>query len=409
MLARTLRLSQARACRTALLQPALSLSQFALPDPHPRRLDLNLPTALAQRHQRRLLSSSSASSLSLSASSRAGTGSVEKKEEGEGTPYDPSRLVFLSRPSPSSEGGEDADADADADEGIVVLNLNRPQAANAISTTLLAQLHEALAHLRFPPSTQEEPAPALRTLIIRSLSPRIFCAGADLKERATMSIPQVDAFLLSLRTACSAIERLPCPVLAALDGSAMGGGLELALCADLRVAAAAAASPSSSAGAGAGAGAGASKTRFGLTEAKLGIIPGAGGTQRLSRLLGPAKAKDLIFSGRLLSPEQAFEVGLVDHLAPPSYSQAQGGAKAEETGAGTAAFGKALELAREMSQNGPLALRAAKLAIDKGSQMDIETALDFERECYERLFGTEDRLEGLRAFKEKRKPKYIGR
>ncbi|KAK0554524.1 hypothetical protein OC846_002096 [Tilletia horrida] len=320
------------------------------------------------------------------------------------SPFDSSRLAYLSRSKVQ-----------DGTEGVLTLTLNRPTAANAISTTLLSQLQDALAYLRFPGISSNDnsgaqktldtnsPSP-VRTLIIRSAAPKIFCAGADLKERATMTIPQVDAFLSSLRSAFSAVERLPCPVIAALDGLAMGGGLELALCADIRVA-------------------GPSATRLGLTEAKLGIIPGAGGTQRMSRLLGPSKAKDLIFSGRLLNAEQAYDIGLVDHLATAENS----GASAQ----GEEAYGKALELAAEMSQNGPLALRAAKLAIDKGSQMDMyvqigqilfsntathassrlnsETALDFERECYERLFGTEDRLEGLRAFKEKRKPKYIGR
>ncbi|KAL9933372.1 hypothetical protein V8E36_007548 [Tilletia maclaganii] len=283
------------------------------------------------------------------------------------------RLVYLSQPSSSSSSDGDDDG-----TGIYVLTLNRPAAANAISTELLAQLHEALKFLRFPPSPKEQ----VRVLVLRSAVPSVFCAGADLKQRATMTTPQIDAFLLALRAALSAIERLPVPVIAALDGLAMGGGLELALAADMRVA-----SSSSQGG---------KKLRLGLTETKLGIIPGAGGTQRLSRLVGVSRAKDLIFSGRLVDGPEALEIGLVDHLAPPD-------------GGEDAAFQKALELAREMSRNGPLALRAAKLAIDKGYRMDMETALDFERECYERLFGTEDRLEGLRAFKEKRKPRYLGR
>ncbi|KAE8233618.1 hypothetical protein CF326_g1347 [Tilletia indica] len=293
------------------------------------------------------------------------------------SPFDPTRLAYLSQANRTSEEGKTAEQ-----SGIFVLTLNRPKAANAISTTLLSHLHDALTYLRSPNSQDE--SSLLRTLIIRSSAPGIFCAGADLKERATMSIPQVDSFLLSLRSAMSNIESLPVPVIAALDGLAMGGGLELALCADIRVG-------------------GPRATRLGLTEAKLGIIPGAGGTQRLTRLLGPSKAKDLIFSGRLLDASQAFELGLVDHLAKGGEGSSEGAGEGQE------AYRRALELATEMSQNGPLALRAAKLAIDKGSQMDIEAGLDFERECYEQLFGTEDRLEGLRAFKEKRKPKYIGR
>lgn len=197
-----------------------------------------------------------------------------------------------------------------------------------------------------------------------------------------MSQVQVDQFLADLRSAFTGIERLPVPTIAALDGLAMGGGMELALCADLRVAAE-------------------DVKGLGLTETKLAIIPGAGGTQRMTRLLGPSRAKDLIYTARLLNSKEAAELGLVDYLASPSPSKP---ASADEG----SAFQKAVSIAAQIALNGPLAIRAAKLAIDKGAAMDTETGLDFERACYQTLMGSQDRLEGLKAFAEKRKPVYKG-
>ncbi|KIS70784.1 putative methylglutaconyl-coa hydratase [Mycosarcoma maydis] len=253
------------------------------------------------------------------------------------------------------------------DEHISVLTLNRAPAKNAISKALLAEMDQHVTSL-LTSST-------VRTLLIRSSVSGTFCAGADLKERKGMSKAEVDAFLLGLRKVFTNVSRLPMPTIACLDGLAMGGGLELALTCDLRIA-------------------GPAATRLGLTETKLGIIPGAGGTSRLTRLVGAARAKELIFSAKLVDAVEASRIGFVDIVA--------------QEGDDTAAFNKGVQLARSFAKNGPLAVRAAKLAIDKGEQMDPETALDFERQCYETILGTKDRLEGLKAFAEKREPEYRG-
>ncbi|PSS35410.1 hypothetical protein PHLCEN_2v1565 [Hermanssonia centrifuga] len=200
-----------------------------------------------------------------------------------------------------------------------------------------------------------------------------FCAGADLAERRTMSQAQVDKFLLDLRGALGKLESLPMPTIAAIDGPALGGGLEMALACDLRVA-------------------GHSVTKIGLPETKLGIIPGAGGTQRLTRLLGLSKAKNLIFTARSLNAAEALDYGVVDYVSDE----------------GTSAVDRALRLAEEISSNAPLALRAAKQAISRAPDLALEQGLDFERASYEGLLTSKDRLEALEAFKEKRPPVFKG-
>lgn len=165
------------------------------------------------------------------------------------------------------------------------------------------------------------------------------------------------------------------PIIAALDGVALGGGLEMALSCDLRVAA--------------------DTTKMGLVETKLAIIPGAGGTQRLPRIVGPAMAKELIFTGRVIDGAEAFKLGLVNRVVAQNQE-------------GDAAYGKALELAKEILPQGPIALRMAKTAIDRGIEVDLDTGLTIEEFCYAQVIPTKDRLEGLMAFKEKRSPRYKG-
>jgi len=228
---------------------------------------------------------------------------------------------------------------------------------------LLEELRGCLEHIQLDSSA--------RVLIVRSSTPNAFCAGADLAERRTMKQPQVTKFLSDLRAALGMLENLPLPTIAAIDGPALGGGLELALACDLRVAAH-------------------SVTKIGLPEVRLGIIPGAGGTQRATRLLGVAKAKELIFSARMLGAESAKEFGLIDHVAKGD------------------AVDRALELAEEMSAGAPLALRAAKIAISRAAELGLESGLDFERACYQPLLLSTDRVEALNAFKEKRKPVFKG-
>jgi methylglutaconyl-CoA hydratase len=250
-----------------------------------------------------------------------------------------------------------------ADEGIVLLGLNRPEAKNALGRQLMDAFRDALADLRFDPM--------VRVVVIHSTVPGVFCAGADLKERATMPPPEVAAFVHGLRSAFTEVEDLPMPVIAAIEGAAFGGGLELALAADLRVA-------------GEGA-------RLGLVETGLAIIPGAGGTQRLPRLIGKARAKELIFTARKLDAAQALAMGIVEYVEP--------GGKALE---------KAISLAREILPNGPIAVRMAKQAVNRGIEVDRESGMAIEQGCYAQVIPTKDRLEGLAAFKEKRAPVYRG-
>lgn len=249
--------------------------------------------------------------------------------------------------------------------GVTSLLLNRPQAKNAISLRLLKEFRECLETVQFDNS--------VRVLVVRSSTVGSFCAGADLIERRSMTKQQVDKFLLDLRGALGALESLPMPTIAAIDGPALGGGLELALACDLRVA-------------------GHGVTKIGLPETRLGIIPGAGGTQRVTRLLGLSKAKSLIFTARMLTASDAHEWGLVDYVSTT-----------ETTG-----YHRALELAQEISGNAPLALRAAKQAISRAPELGLESGLDFERASYEPLLKSRDRVEALEAFKEKRPPVFKG-
>ena len=245
-----------------------------------------------------------------------------------------------------------------------VLTLNRPQASNALNSQLLRELEEAVdqAHL----------SEDLRVLIITGSGERAFCAGADLKERLTMSEDEVRSFLSTIRRLFVKIEELPLPVIAAINGVSLGGGTELALACDLRVAS--------------------TSASMGLTETRLAIIPGAGGTQRLPRLVGTALAKELIFTGRKLTAQEGLSIGLVNRIV-----------KNDELMDGC------LELAADISKGGPIALAQAKFAINKGQDVELQTGLAIEASAYEVCIPTEDRLEGLKAFKEKRKPVYKGR
>lgn len=256
------------------------------------------------------------------------------------------------------------------DAGIAVIGLNRPAAKNSFSRSLVAQLSDIVHSL----PTVRDPHP-VRCVILRSLVPGVFCAGADLKERARLTPAEVTAFVNGLRSLLCSIERLPMPCIAAIDGVALGGGLEMALACDMRTAAL--------------------DARMGLVETRLAIIPGAGGTQRLPRLLSPALAKELIYTARVFDGAEAQALGVCNHAVA-------------QTAAGDGAFGRALQLAREILPNGPIGVRMAKQAIDRGVEVDLSTGYAIEEACYAQVIPTQDRLEGLRAFAEKRKPVYKG-
>lgn len=249
------------------------------------------------------------------------------------------------------------------DAGIVLVGLDRPMAKNALGRGLLEAFRGALEDLRSDP--------AVRVVLIHSRVPGIFCAGADLKERGAMAPFEAATFVEDIRSAFTELEELPMPTIAVLEGGAYGGGLELALAADLRVA-----DP---------------EARMGLVETSLAIIPGAGGTQRLPRLIGASRAKALIFTARRIGAGEAERLGLVDLVAPSGR-----------------AMEAALDLAREMLPNGPVALRLAKVAVNQGLGLDLAAGLALERACYAQVLPTQDRLEGLAAFRDKRKPQYRG-
>ncbi|MGD8190009.1 enoyl-CoA hydratase [Brevibacillus ginsengisoli] len=244
-----------------------------------------------------------------------------------------------------------------------ILTIERPDVFNCLNLETLRTMRDHIARLQFEKD--------IRAVIVTGAGEKAFCAGADLKERRTMSESQVQEFIRTIRDTFTELERLNKPVIAAINGAAFGGGTELALSCDLRVL---------------------SETALmGLTETSLGIIPGAGGTQRLPRIVGKAKAKELIFTARRISAQEALSIGLVNRVVPQEQVLAA-----------------ALELAEEIAQNAPIALAQAKYAIDFGLEVDLQTGLAMESNAYQVLIPTKDRLEGLEAFKEKRRPNYRG-
>ncbi|MFO8033509.1 MAG: enoyl-CoA hydratase [Desulfohalobiaceae bacterium] len=249
-------------------------------------------------------------------------------------------------------------------QGTAILTLNRPEAMNAFNFALLYALQEQVYSLR-----QRRD---IRAVIITGAGEKAFCAGADLKERAQLSQEQVKEFIYTIRSLFTEVENLNKPVIGAVNGIALGGGTELALACDIRYSA--------------------DQASMGLTETKLAIIPGAGGTQRLPRLVGRSRAKEMIFTGRRLDAEEARQIGLVDAVVPKEQL-----------------LKKCLETASLICENGPLAVEQAKYAINTGLETDLHTGLAVESNAYWLTIPTEDRLEGLAAFREKRKPVYKGK
>jgi methylglutaconyl-CoA hydratase len=246
---------------------------------------------------------------------------------------------------------------------VAVVTLGRPAAANALSRALVSDLAIAFARL-------EKTHPA--AVVLTGSGDKAFCAGADLKERLGFSLDDTRAFLGELGDLFDLIAEFPRPVIAALNGVAFGGGLELALACDLRVAA--------------------TGVTLGLPEVRLGIIPGAGGTQRLARVAGVGVAKELILTGRRIDAARAQALGIVNAVVPA-----------------TELLAAAVALGNEIGEGGPLAVTQAKRAIDEGFGLPLAEGLAVERAAYEVTLTSEDRNEGLRAFAEKRKPSWRGR
>ena len=247
----------------------------------------------------------------------------------------------------------------------VIWTIDRPNRMNALSRAVVRELGRL--------AREADADPSIRLVVVTGAGDRAFCAGADLKERQSMNEEDVRDFLGLYRAAFEAIDRLGKPVIAAINGVAYGGGLELALACDLRVCVATAS--------------------VGLTETSLGIIPGAGGTQRLTRLVGVGVAKELILLAKRLSAEEAAMRGIVHRVAPP----------------GQGAVDCALEYGAPLLAGAPIALGAALEAIDAAADLPLEAGLAVERRCYERTLASEDRLEALAAFAEKRPPRFAGR
>jgi enoyl-CoA hydratase/carnithine racemase len=247
---------------------------------------------------------------------------------------------------------------------VSVVTLNRPEVMNSFNFAMLRELRDWVEKLHWDRE--------VRVVIITGAGEKAFCAGADLKERATLAEDQVRQFIFTIRNLFTFIEYMNKPVIAAVNGVALGGGTELALACDIRIAS--------------------ESATMGLTETRLAIIPGAGGTQRLPRLIGRGKAKELIFTGRRVDAKEAVEIGLVNKVAP-----------AEKL------IDECLTMAAMICEAGPVAIGQAKYAINYGLEADLHTGLAIESNAYWVTIPTEDRLEGLTAFREKRKPVYKGR
>ncbi|MBI4637975.1 MAG: enoyl-CoA hydratase/isomerase family protein [Candidatus Rokubacteria bacterium] len=250
------------------------------------------------------------------------------------------------------------------DGWVVTVTMNRPEQMNAMNTPLgedLLACFDGFARDR-----------DVRAVILTGAGTRAFCAGGDLKERNEMTDEAWRAQHVIFEQAALRILRCPVPVIAAVEGFALAGGCELAVLSDFIVA---------------------SETAvFGVPETTLGIFPGIGGTQLLPRIVGAPLAKELIFTGRRMKADEARAAGLVNHLVPAGE-----------------ALARALEIADAIAQNGPVAVRQAKKAIAYGSETDLETAMILAIEAYNATVVTEDRLEGVRAFNEKRKPRFRGK
>jgi enoyl-CoA hydratase len=253
--------------------------------------------------------------------------------------------------------------DIERADAIATITMNRPEALNAFNT---AQLGELLAAVR-----QLGAEEAIRAIIITGAGERAFAAGADIKEMEAKAPLEAKAFAELGHAVCAAIERAPQPTIAAVNGFALGGGCEIALACDIRLAA--------------------ERAVLGQPEVALGIFPGWGGTQRLPRLIGPGLAKELIFTGRSVNAVEALRIGLVNAVHP-----------AQEL------LAKARELAGQIAAQGPLAVRHAKVAINHAFG-DTLGGFEQEQQLFALLFGTADQREGMAAFAARRKATFIGK
>lgn len=250
------------------------------------------------------------------------------------------------------------------EDGLGILYINRPEAMNALNEELLQELSTAIDDI----GNDEE----IQVLIITGAGNKAFVAGADIKQMQPFNAVRGRIFGQLGQEVFRKVEVLAKPVIAAVNGFALGGGCELAMAADIRLAS--------------------EKARFGQPEVGLGITPGFGGTQRLSRLVGEGRAKEMIFTGEMISAEEAYRIGLVNHIYPA------------ET-----LLDEAKKLARKIMANAPLAVQFSKAAINQRMQTDIQTAMSIEADLFGLCFSTEDQKKGMEAFLNKEKPQFAGR
>lgn len=249
-------------------------------------------------------------------------------------------------------------------EGIFLLSLNRPEQKNAIGKQMLRELKECLDHLSSERST--------RCVVIRSLVPKVFCAGIDFNERESLTTTECDEYTRDLRNLTNSLEGLSIPTIASVSGYAVGAGSELALACDFRV--------------------GSKESAFAFPDARLGMIPSCGGTQRLSRLVGRSKAKLLLYTGRGINSVEASEIGLLDVLDQGSEDP----------------LDEALSLARSIASSAPLAVQGIKIAINLGSDTEQSTGMKIEEAVFQSVRASKDNIEGLNALAQKRSPDFKG-
>jgi methylglutaconyl-CoA hydratase len=248
--------------------------------------------------------------------------------------------------------------------GALIISIEREERSNSLDVASVEAFGKVFRHYL---------AAEDHAVIVTGSGSRSFCAGADLKERRNMSLEQVRAQLLAYRTHLTWLSTCPVPTIAVINGAALGGGLELALLCDLRIAA--------------------PQATFALPETQLGIIPAAGGTQLLPRVVGPAKARELILLGTRIGTEEALRIGLIHRIAD----------------ADTHVLAAALAWIQPITAGAPLAQRAALRALRAAERLDLDAGLKFELACYEECLTSEDRKEALAAFAEKRRPAFKGR
>ena len=249
-------------------------------------------------------------------------------------------------------------------EEVATITLNRPEALNAFSKEVVEELLNALDDVRNDEN--------VRVVVLTGAGEKAFSAGADIKAMIGMTALKARELSLMGEKLCLALENLEKPVIAALNGYALGGGLEVAMSCDLRIAS--------------------ETSRMGQTEINIGLIPGWGGTQRLTRLIGKTKAKELVFTGKMIDAKTAEQLGIVNMVVPPD--------KFRET---------VRQFALELASKAPVAIKVAKALINKGADISLDSALALEREGFGVVASSEDLKEGVSAFTEKRKPTFKGK